>query len=118
MGQKILGYNTVNGREHPYGMSTSVMASLHNSASTFNDPLVSTFSPLQGSGSGINNLGRNTQPPGFATHLPAITTNFVAVLRQQMDDSNHRMIGVLAQKMGAIFNALVQSATQTNQKNA
>ena len=35
-----------------------------------------------------------------------------------MDDSNHEMLGVLAQQMGTIFNPLIQSTTQTNLQNA
>ena len=38
------------GREQPYGMPTTEMASLMNAASTFSEPLVNATSPLQGSG--------------------------------------------------------------------
>ena len=35
-----------------------------------------------------------------------------------MDDSNHEMVGVLAQKLSTIFNSLIQITTQTNLQNA
>ena len=35
-----------------------------------------------------------------------------------MDDSNHEMVGVLAQQMSTIFNPLIQSTTQTNLQNS
>lgn len=54
----------MDGCEHPYGMPTSVMMSLHNSASTFVGPTVTMYSLLQGSGSAVNNPGRTTQPLG------------------------------------------------------
>ena len=47
----------MNDREQPYGMPTSTMANLHNSTSTFTDPMANIISPLQGLGSAINNLG-------------------------------------------------------------
>ena len=78
-------------------MPTSFMAGLHNSTSTYTNPLTSTFSPLQGSGSGINNMVRSNPQPGYVAQLPPLTTNTQGVWRQQMDDSNHEMVGVLAQ---------------------
>lgn len=47
----------VNGHEEPYGMSTAIMKILHNLMSTYADPLTNVSSPLEGSGSGVNNLG-------------------------------------------------------------
>src|ERR1043165_3121518 len=38
--------------------------------------------------------------------------------RQLMDDSNHNMIGVLAQTMQEIFAPIVQNVTVTNRENA
>lgn len=46
------------------------------------------------------------------------TTSFAAVLRQQIDESTHEMVYMLTQKMGTIFNPLIQNATQTNQQLA
>ena len=51
-----------NGRERPYGMPSSFMMGLHNSTSTYSDPVMNVTSPLQDSGSTINNRGRNVQP--------------------------------------------------------
>lgn len=103
----------MSGREQPYGMPTSTMENLHNSTSTFTYPMATIISPLQESGSAVNNLGRSTQTPGmgFSTQLPTFTTNYVAVLRQQMDESNHDMVHMLAQHMGTIFNPLIQNNT-------
>lgn len=54
----VIGFSMpLNGHEQSFGMSTSMMASLHNSTSTYADPLVNASSPLQGSG--VNNLGRS-----------------------------------------------------------
>lgn len=46
------------------------------------------------------------------------TTNSAAVLRQQMYESNHEMIHMLAQQMAKIFNPLIQNTTQINQRIA
>lgn len=47
----------LNGREQPYGMPTSMMENLHNTTTSFDDPLVITFSPLQGFGFVVHNMG-------------------------------------------------------------
>lgn len=109
----------INGCEQPFGMPTAMMANLHNSSSTYADPLVNASSPLQGYGFGVNNLGQN-QPLGMGLHtqMSNLTDNFVAVLRQQMDKSNHEMVQMLAQTMGIIFNLLIQNTTHSNQKMA
>ena len=98
-----------------YGMPTSFMTGFQNNTSTYTRPVTSTLSPLQGSGSGINHMARNNSQP---IQIPVITINTQAVIRQQMDDNNHEMLGVLAQHMGTIFNHLIQSTTQTNLQNA
>lgn len=106
----------VNGREQPFGMPTAMMMNLYNSTSAYADPLANVSSPLQGSRYGVNNLGRN-HPLGVGLHTQMLnmTNNSTAVFRQQMDESNHKMVQMLAQPMGTIFNLLIQDATQTNQ---
>lgn len=77
-----------------------MMTNLHNATSTLADPLVNTFSPLQEFGSTINNMGRINQPPGVGfsiQQMPNFTINSAAVLRQQIEESNHEMIHMLAQ---------------------
>lgn len=70
------------GREQPYGMPISVMASLHNAASTLTEPVVNITSPLQGSGSGVN-VGQNNQSLGlgYQTQMPNLTNNYAIVWR-------------------------------------
>lgn len=100
----------LNGREQLYGMPTSMIENLHNATSTFVDPLVNMFYPLQGSRPAVNNMSRINQTPGvgFSAQLRLnFTTNSTTVLRQQMDKSNHEMVHMLAQQMGTIFNLLI-----------
>ena len=94
----------------PYGMPTSFMAGLHNSTTI-------TQSLVQGYGSRMNNMGRNTQNQGSFTQMPILTTSNQAAFRQQMDDSNHDMVGVLAREMSTIFTPLIQNINRTNQEN-
>lgn len=81
--------------------------------------MVNASSPLQGSGSGVNNLGRS-QPLGMGLHtqMSNLTNSSAVVLRQQMNESNHEMVQMLAQTMGTIFNPLIQNTTQSNQQMA
>jgi len=74
-------------REQPFGMPTSMMASLQNNAFTFADhanpfTLYNAHSPL---GSSI--IGRNVPP--------TLTTESMISLRQQMGESNHEMVNML-----------------------
>lgn len=55
----------LNGHEQPYGILTSMMGNLHNATSTFADPLMNMFSPLQGYGSTVNNMGQINNPRGW-----------------------------------------------------
>lgn len=98
-------------------MPTTMMTNLHNSTSTYADPLTNVSSPLQGFGSGVNSLGQN-QPLGVGLHtqMSNMTNNSASVLRQQMEESNHEMVQMLTQIIGTIFNPLIQDTSQTNQQ--
>ena len=94
------------GREQPYGMPTTEMASLMNAASTFSEPLVNASSPLQGSGA-----SRNQFLGGPSHTIPSLTNVSIAILRQQMDESNHDMVQMLAQTLSTVLNPLIQTVT-------
>ena len=64
-----------------YGMPTTSMTGLQNNNSTYTRPLTSAFSPLQGSGSGVNHMARNYSQPGYVARFRPITTNTQKVLR-------------------------------------
>ena len=98
-------------REPPlYRTPTSFMEGLHNSTTT-------TQSLVQGSGSRMNNMGRNNQNQGSFTQMPILTTSSQAAFRQQMDDSNDDIVGVMAREMSTIFTPLIQKINKTNQEN-
>ncbi|XP_058747094.1 uncharacterized protein LOC131620090 [Vicia villosa] len=40
----------------------------------------------------------------------------VAVLRQQMDDSNHELVNMLTNQMGTVFNPIVQESAESNRQ--
>jgi hypothetical protein len=76
-------------REQPFGMPTSMMASLHNNASLFADPanpftLYNAHNPSSSSIFGLN-------------ALPTLTTKSKISLREQMDESNHEVVNMLTQ---------------------
>ena len=72
-------------------------------------------SPLQGSAPGRNSLNWNNQnrvgPPPLVSPL---TNTLVAVLRQQMDDSNHELVNLLTNQMGYVINHVMQESVETN----
>ncbi|CAI8582926.1 unnamed protein product [Vicia faba] len=103
------GFDGNRTRNSSYGMPTSFMVGLHNSTSN--------SSPQLGSGSGANQFMTNNQGSvGYST-MPILTTENQLAFRQLMDDSNHNMIGVLAQTMQEIFVPIVQNVTVTNREN-
>src|ERR1051325_8959233 len=104
------GFDSNRPRNLSYGMPTSFMAGLHTSTSN--------SSPQFGSGSGANQFMTNTQGSVGHNTLPILTTENQMAFRQLMDDSNHNMIGVLAQTMQEIFAPIVQNVTVTNRENA
>jgi len=71
-------------REQPYGMLTSMIASLYNNASTFADHANPFTSYNTHSSSSSCIFGRNAPP--------ALTRESMISLRQQMDESNHEMV--------------------------
>src|SRR4051812_34397704 len=69
------------------------------------------FSPNVGSAS------RSTHNVGFSTQVPHYTTNSQAAFRQEMDASNHDMLGALAKELTSIFTPLLTNITCTNREN-
>jgi len=94
-------------REQSYGMSTSMMANVHNSASVFAEQANSFTMHNVHSPSSSSIFGRNTLPP--------LTTDSMNLLRQQMDESNHDMVNLLAQQIGTVFNPLIRDTNRSYQ---
>jgi len=87
-------------REQLYGMPTSMMANVHNSASTFEDQ-ENPFTIHNAHSPSISSIfGRNI--------IPTLTTDSMSLLRQQMDESNHEMVNLLTQQIGTVFNPLIR----------
>lgn len=93
-----------------YGMSYSLMPGYQSTSSA--TLFLETNPPLQGSAQGgnIRNTTQNRTMP--------LSNTSVAVLRQQMDDSNHELVNMLTNQMGTIFNPLIQESTETNRQVA
>jgi len=93
--------------EQLYGMPTSMMANVHNSASAFVDQAnpFKMHNVLSSSSSSI--FGRN--------NLPTLTTDSMSLLRQQTDESNHEMVNFLTQKIGTVFNPLIRDTNRSYQ---
>ncbi|XP_050919279.1 uncharacterized protein LOC127136800 [Lathyrus oleraceus] len=49
--------------------------------------------------------------------MPLSNTS-IAVLRQQMDDSNHELVNMLTNQMGTVFNPVIQESAETNRQVA
>lgn len=89
------------------GMPTKFMESMHNLGSTFGETSSSPFPRSHGLGPLASQFG---QPPGFGLSSQSVSTftsSSVAVMRQQMDESNHKMVHMLTQQMGTISRPLI-----------
>jgi len=94
-------------REQPYGMPTSMMANLHNSAFVFADQANPCTMHNVHSPSSSSIFGRNTLPP--------LTTDSMNLLRQQMDESNHEIVNLLTLQIGTVFNPLIRDTNWSYQ---
>ena len=103
-----------------YRMSYSMMPGYQSTSST----AVASYnvknlnSPLQGSAPGGNNRGNQNRVAPSQPLVPPLTNTSVAVLRQQMDDSNHELVNMLTNQMGNVFNPIVQESAETNRQSA
>src|ERR1044072_8094904 len=110
-------------REYSFGMPASLMAGIGTHPPLYTNNVVavsSFFNPYQGSRSAVNSNFRQNQPQtGFGFNqnalLPPITTNFIQVLRQTMDESNHEMVNTLTHQIGDVFNPLISNTNNTYQ---
>jgi len=94
-------------RKQPFGTPTSMMASLHTNASMFADP-ANPFTLYNAHNPSSSSIFCRNAPP-------TLTTESMMSLRQQLDESNHEMINLLTQKIGTVFNLLIQSTNQSYQ---
>ena len=80
---------------HEYEMPTTMMAILYNSSQTFGENSMPVFSPYHASKPLGNQFGRLTGL-GFSHQvMPTFTPSTVAIMRQQMDESNPEMVNML-----------------------
>lgn len=110
--------------QQPYGMPHEYVSGVHHGNSTTGgmpgsgDTFPVSFQPYQSLGPTTSLYSR---PPGFgsvAPSIPTFTSSSAAVLRQQMDESNHEMVHMLTQKIGAVLRPLIQNSTQSYQQLA
>ena len=66
----------------------------------------------------MENLGRNQFLEGTSHTMPSLTNASTSILRQQMDESNHDMVQMLAQSLSIVLNSLIKNTTQSNQQMA
>jgi hypothetical protein len=88
-------------------MPTSMMANVYNSASVFVDQANPFTMHNVHSPSSSSIFGQKTLPP--------LTTASMNMLRQQMDESNHKMVNLLTQQIGTVFNPLIRETNRSYQ---
>src|SRR3954462_10039196 len=91
----------------PFPFGPDIRGARPINASTNN----TTFSP------NVSSVGRSGRNTNFSTQIPNFTTNNQAAFRQEMDASNHDMVGVLARELTSVLNPLMASVTSTNREN-
>src|SRR4051812_17725807 len=96
---------------YPYGMPYPFGTGVRGARPTYATTNNATFSPNVGS------VGRSAHNTGFSAQIPNFTTNNQAAFRQEMDASNHDMLGVLAKELASILNPLATNVNSTNRLN-
>src|SRR3954470_17032800 len=97
--------NSMYGMPYPFG--TDIRGARPVNASTNN----ATFSP------NVSSVGRSARNTSFSTQIPNFTTNNQATFRQEMDASNHDMVGVLARELTSVLSPLMTNIATTNREN-
>ena len=92
-------------RNQPYGMPSSFMAGLHTNLSSFSESLNIMHSPFFHPG--VDFPGSNPQH--------TLSNASLMVLRQQMEDTNHKMVNMLTQQIGTMFNPLIKQTHNSYQ---
>lgn len=91
-----------------------MMADLHSNAPTYADntmAVMSLYNPYPASGLIINNPSRTKPLLEESNYAPQTTltlnTTSLISMRKQMDESNHKMVNMLTQQIGKVFNPLI-----------
>src|SRR3954467_12809402 len=96
---------------YPYGIPYPFGTGVRGAGPTYATTNNATFSPNVGS------VGRSAHNTGFSAQIPNFTTNNQAAFRQEMDASNHDILGVLAKELASILNPLATNIASTNREN-
>lgn len=108
-------------KDFPYGIPIATMIELQSNALAYannNALIMSSLNLYVASGYSISNPGRVTQHGGIEVSLPntsALTVKSMMSIRQQMDESNHKMVNMLTQQISTLFNPLIQKTNQSYQ---
>lgn len=102
-----------------YGMPNSMMPGFQSTANpaVVSNDVQNVSSPLQGSAP-RGSRGNQSRIVPSQPVVPPLTNTSVAVLRQQMDDSNHDLVHMLTNQMGSVINPIVQESAETNRQSA
>lgn len=107
-------------RDYPYGMPTMMMKRIKSSGSTYEDnsmAIASPINPYLESGSPISNSGRMAQPQGGLQSaprvMPFLTTISLQSTREQIDESNDKIVNMLTHQIGIVFNPLIPNTNHS-----
>src|SRR4051812_30767752 len=88
-----------------FGMPTSMMQGLHTNPSLYSDNMMATST---------SNPGGRPMGIGYINQtLPSLSTTSILSIRQQIDESNHKMVNALTQQMGTVFTPMINNTNQS-----
>jgi len=107
--------NLASGGRMPYGMPTSMMQGLHTnpfaSSETLNVSMPQLFNP--GVCVPFGSPQQSFIP--FGSPQQSLTNASLSALRQQMEETNHEMVNIVTQQIGALINPLIQDSNRSYQ---
>jgi len=103
------------GRRMPYGMPTSLVQGLHTNSSTSSKSLNVQMPQLLNPGVSVPFGTPQQSFTPFGSPQQSLTNASLNALRQQMEETNHEMVNLVTQQIGAIINPLIQDTNKSYQ---
>jgi len=103
------------GRRMPYGMLTSMMQGLHTNPSASLESLNVQMPQLFNPGVSVPFGTPQQSFTPFGSPQQSLTNASLNALRQKMEETNHEMVNLVTQQIGAVINTLIQDTNKSYQ---
>jgi len=107
--------NLGSGRRQPYGMPTTLMQGLPKNPSTSSESLNVNMPQLFNPRVSVPFGTPQQSLTPFGSPQQSLTNASLNALRQQMEETNHEMVNLVTQQVGAVINPLIRDTNKSYQ---